>query len=244
MEIDSDASVCAHCQRDLILYSPIARRCSRTERGFDALSKSLGEVDFGPASAIVGSVVLAFLFDYISWSAFASGWIGVLFESLAVLAPFFAAIVLGRFSGRTGTKACSFVGIIAGIGGFAAHIMVWAFGALQSEYNQCIDFMNHVTNENCRATSLFPTHRYISLITYPAAGALLFVSGHAFGRMLAPSPFQRWTAEGDLASRAGQDQTLKRGLVAAMGVLTAVLPKAIDYLIELKHASNLPGVGH
>lgn len=240
MEVDADAVVCGHCQRDLILYQPISQRCTRIEKGLDSLNKSLGEVDFGPASAIVGSVVLAFLFDYISWTAFASGWTGVVFESLAVLAPILAAILLGRFSGRTGPAACSAVGIIAGLGGFAVHLIVWAFGSLQAAYNDCSAFVNHTANKRCSVTNLFPAHWYVSLVTYPLAGALLFVSGHAFGRMLSPSPFQRWMNEKDHAS-TNEHQLLNRSLVAVTGVLTAVLPKLVDYLIEMRHPGLLGG---
>lgn len=237
MDVDIEATVCGHCQRDLVLYSPISQRCARTERGLTALHDSLGEVDFGPSSAIVGSIVLAFLLDYASWLPFASGWIAVPFESLAVLAPFFAAIVLGRFSGRISPIACSAVGIIAGLGGFAAHVIVWSFGALHSSYSDCISALNHMLTSSCKATVLLPSHWYVSAISYPAAGALLFISGHAFGRTLAPSPFQKWIADKSLGG-AEKNQTLRRSVEVVIGVLTAVLPRLIEFLLGANHGTN------
>src|ERR1700758_5573667 len=97
MEADPEATVCGHCQSDLRSYLPIAKRCTRTELGLAALHESLGDVDVGPASAIVGSIVFAFLSDYISWWPFADGLIALPFQTLAVLAPFLAAILLGKF---------------------------------------------------------------------------------------------------------------------------------------------------
>jgi hypothetical protein len=227
--VDDEATVCGSCQRDLILFAPIAKSCARTQRGLTALQESLGQVDAGPASAIVASIVLAFSFDYISWLPFANGWIEVPFQALGVLAPIFAAIVLGVFSGGLSTTACSVVGVIAGFGGFAAHVFVWAFGALQSAYTGCA--LNGAPAQNCDTPDLLPSHWYISVITYPIAGALLFISGHALGRLLARSPFQKWKA-GDEPVRAERNQSLSRILEAVIGVLTAVLPKLIEHLIE------------
>jgi hypothetical protein len=229
-DVDDGATVCAFCQRDLILYSPIAKSCARTERGLTALQESLGQVDVGPASAIVASIVLAFSFDYVSWLPFASGWIQVPFQALGVLAPIFAAIVFGIFSGAISTTACSALGIIAGFGGFAAHVFVWAFGALQSAYTGCA--LNGSPNQSCDTPDLLPSHWYLSIITYPVAGALLFISGHAFGRMqVVQSPFQKWKA-GDESVSAEQNQSLPRIIEVVIGVLTAVLPKLIEFLLE------------
>jgi len=231
-DVDDGASVCASCQRDLTLYAPIAKCCARTERGLSALQESLGQVDVGPASAIVASIVLAFAFDYVSWLPFASGWIEVPFQALGVLAPIFAAVVLGMFSGAISTAACSAFGIVAGFGGFAAHVLVWAFGALQSAYTGCA--LNGSPNQSCATTDLLPPHWYLSVITYPAAGALLFISGHAFGRRLEQSPFQKWKAGAESVS-AERKQSLPGIMEAVIGVLTAVLPKLIEFLLEPSH---------
>lgn len=228
-DVDHQATVCGYCQRDLGLYSSIAERCARTERGLTALRKHSGEVDIGPANAIVASIVLAFLFDYISWMPFASGWTEIPFQALGVIAPVFAAIVLGRFSGRTGTTGCFAIGMTAGFGGFVAHVFVWAFGALQSGYTECVA-VNGALNQSCDTPGLLPAHWYLSAITYPAAGALLFISGHAFGRRLR-SPLQKWRA-GDEVGSAEQEQNFGgRILEALIGVLTAVLPKVIEFLV-------------
>ena len=237
-DVDHEATVCGYCQRDLGLYSSIAERCARTERGLTALRKHSGEVDIGPATAIVASIVLAFLFDYISWMPFANSWIELPFQALGVIAPVFAAIMLGRFSSRTSTTGCFAIGMTAGFGGFVAHVFVWAFAALQS-YTDCVS-PDGGSGQNCAMPGLLPAHWYLSAITYPAAGALLFISGHAFGRRLR-SPLQKWRA-GDEVGSAEQDQNLGgRNLEALIGVLTAVLPKVIEFLVTNNATSVVSG---
>jgi hypothetical protein len=230
MEVNIEATVCGHCQSDLRLYMPIAKRCSRTEQGLAALYESLGRIDVGPASAIVGSIVLAFLSDYISWWPFADGLIALPFQTLAVLAPFFASILLGKFSGRASTIGCAALGAIAGLGGFAVHLMVWAFGALQSAYNACAATANHATNAQplCMTTNLYPPHWYVSALTYPIAGALLFISGHALGRKFGPAPFAKWVDQ----LETGTDTKLRPVLETVIGLLTAVLPKLVEYWLD------------
>jgi hypothetical protein len=153
---------------------------------------------------------------------------------LAVLAPFIAAIVLGKFSGRTSNISCVTAGIIAGFGGLSAHFIVWAFGSLQDAYNKCV--VNHA-GSSCGPTGLLPPHWYVSAITYPVAGALLFVSGHAFGRILWPSPFQKWL-DGKNIGNTELGLNFRRILEATIGILTAVIPKLIEYAIDASHASK------
>lgn len=171
-EISDQALVCPHCTRDLILFRPIAARCSRAEQNLLNASLSMRSADVAPTVAFASSVLLAFFFDLISWQPFADGR-DTIWQVLSVVSPFFAALGLGAFSPRLKSGSYMALGLVSGVAGFAQQILVWPVGALQSAYNH-----------NSCCAPFHPKYWYVSFLVYSVVGILLFLSGSTFGLAL------------------------------------------------------------
>ena len=202
-DVSGEALVCPHCQMDLILYQPIAKRCTETELQFKHLYEKIGPIEIGPGSVIVASITVAFLSDYISWLPFAQDWKALPFQSLAIIAPIIAGLLLGWQRYRMTRFGAIANGVIAGLGGFATHIMVWSFCKLQSANDDCIDAMHGVKGGVCHKTALLPPHWYVSAFTYPIVGACLLYSGQTLGRRIGSAPSSDWDAD-ELPSLGGK----------------------------------------
>lgn len=225
VDVDDEALVCPHCQQDLIFYQPIAKRCTEAESKFRKLYDKVSPVGIGPGSVIVASVTVAFLSDYISWLSFADGWKALPFQSLAVLAPIFAGLLLGRLRYRMTTFGAMANGAIAGLGGFGAHVMVWAFGKLQSANSDCIDAMARVKDSFCHKTELLPPHWYVSALTYPIVGAFLLYSGHNLGRKIGSAPSSDWNDDEQPSGGRAILDTIAT-------VISALLINVIDHYLK------------
>ena len=55
-----------HCQKDLVLYQPVAERCTKAERTVQKFCETLGPLEIGPGAVIAASITISFLSDYIS----------------------------------------------------------------------------------------------------------------------------------------------------------------------------------
>ena len=224
LDLNDEAVVCPHCQKDLILYQPIAKRSTDTELKLKKLYEKMGPVEIGPGSVVVFSITIAFLSDYISWLSFADGWKALPFQSLAVLAPMLAGLLLGWQRHRMTRFGAMANGTIAGLGGFATHVMVWAFGKLQSANSDCIDAMARMKSEFCHKTELLPPHWYVSALTYPIVGAFLLYSGQILGRKIGSAPSSDWD---DDEQQSGGSGII--GLIAAL--IVAILSRLWEHYV-------------
>jgi hypothetical protein len=178
--ISSKAIVCAFCQRDLALFSPIFERLSRTEKQVRDLKRNipshgLQPTDMAPTIALFSSILMAFLFTWIDWQPIAGkqydDW---LLQSLAVASPFIAAFGLGTFSPGAQRSVYVLLGIIAGCAGFVQMLFLYAIGRAHdaivlADKTKSVYVMAH------------PSRWYLSLLIYPVSGGLLFLSGGVIG---------------------------------------------------------------
>jgi hypothetical protein len=167
-EISREAVVCRACNRDLTLFIPILEKMSAVGETLTELYAEFetirGKLSPIRAQAIVITIFFAMslslssLFYWISWQWWATNdkpW-----QILSLAAPFPASLWLGALSVRLPLKSSLLLGIFAGLGGFAFHLLIY-----------------------CNLSSDLPVFPYwlLPLAAWLVAGVLLCASGRTLG---------------------------------------------------------------
>jgi hypothetical protein len=236
-QVNVAALECPYCHKDLVVFAAISARLCRLDQSVEAVQSvdrttvpSLEPAFVAPVVGFAASVLFALLFDYMNWQPFAQGWIELLLEILSTLAPLFAALIIGLLFPRIPKFQCYTLGLAAGAGGFAVHLLVWVIGHLESALPDC------VASHSCDA-ALLPSHWYVALLIYPLAGFLVFPTGAAWGEQIRDRRTRKRTAR-----EAPEDRPEPASLPshvsalpveALIGFAGAVAPPLIDYFLKL-----------
>jgi hypothetical protein len=174
-EILDEAVVCRFCQRDLLSLKPILARLSSVEQENSKLrviveicARSSRSADVGPTIAFATSFLLTFLFTWISWEPFVGNKFDWGWHSLSIASPFFAFFGLGFFGRRLPPSYFWLLGLTAGSIGFVELLLIYALCTAKEAIIQLVPFRS-------------PPYWYVSLVTYPLAGAFLSFWGGVIG---------------------------------------------------------------
>lgn len=233
-QVNVAALECPYCHKDLVVFAAISARLARTEESVQSVLRttvrSLEPAFVAPVVGFAASVLFALLFDYMNWQPFAQGWIELLLEMLSTLAPLFAAVIIGLLFPRIPKFQCYALGLAAGAGGFAVHLLVWVLGHLESALPDC------VASHSCDA-ALLPAHWYVAMVIYPLAGFLVFPTGAAWGEHIRDRRTRKRTvreAPEDHHEPASLPSPVSALPVEALiGFAGAVAPPLIDYFLKL-----------
>lgn len=240
-QINVAALECPFCHKDLVVFAAISARLDHLDQSVEAvqsvlrtsarsLEPALNPAFVAPVIGFAASVLFALLFDYMNWQPFAQGWIELLLEVLSTLAPLFAAVTIGLLFPRIPKFQCYTLGLAAGAGGFAVHLLVWVIGHLESALPDC------VASHSCDA-ALLPAHWYVAMLIYPLAGFLVFPTGAAWGEYIRNRRARKQTApevSEDRIERVPSPALASAlPLEALIGFAGAVAPPLIDYFLKL-----------
>jgi hypothetical protein len=233
-QINVAAHECPFCHKDLVVFAALCSRLSHVEQSVESVLhtavRSLEPAFVAPVVGFAASVLFALLFDYMNWQPFAQGWIELLLEMLSTLAPLFAAITIGLLFPRIPKFQCYALGLAAGAGGFAVHLLVWVLGHLESALPDC------VASHSCDA-ALLPAHWYVAMLIYPLAGFLVFPTGAAWGEQLRHRRTRTRTVPETPDDNHEPESVPSRvsalPVEALIGFAGAVAPPLIDYFLKL-----------
>jgi hypothetical protein len=240
-QINVAALECPFCHKDLVVFAVISARLARLDQSVETVQSGLrmAALSLEPtpnsalAAPVIGfaaSVLFALLFDYMNWQPFAQGWIELLLEMLSTLAPLFAAVIIGLLFPRIPKFQCYALGLAAGAGGFAVHLLVWVIGHLESALPDC------VASHSCDA-ALLPSHWYVAMLIYPLAGFLVFPTGAAWGEHLRHRRTRKQTIPETSEDRPElpplPSSVSALPVEALIGFAGAVAPPLIDYFLKL-----------
>jgi hypothetical protein len=237
-QINVAALECPFCHKDLVIFAAVSGRLASAEESVQSvlrttvrsLEPALNPASVAPVVGLAASVLFALLFDYMNWQAFAQGWIELLLEVLSTLAPLFAAVIIGSLFPRIPKFQCYVLGLAAGAGGFAIHLLVWVIGHLESALPDCI------ASHSCDP-ALLPSHWYVAIIIYPLAGFLVFPTGAAWGEHIRHRRTRKRTLK-ELSEDRREPAALPTPISALpvealIGFAGAVAPPLIDYFLKL-----------
>jgi len=188
----------------------------------------IGPKDLAPTIALFSSVLLAFLFSWVDWQPIANkqydDWI---LQSLSIASPFFAALGLGVFR-KVSRPAYLLLGFVAGCGGFAQMLVLYALGRL--------DRSLAVGNAHGGYTIALPADWYVSLLCYPIVGSVCCLVGGMLGGNFALLGSRK--AQGDDSNTTpnpGMPSWLQKVLVTFLtAVATAFAGKLVNAVFGIK----------
>lgn len=221
LEIKDGAIACHHCHRDLAFFRPFFEKVAELKQEVVNAAKSKPEAmktdEIALSQSIIKnacfalgfSVFLAFSLYWLTWTLHTSPVEDKIMNFFSGFAPFFAALLLGRYSPRISRLAYAILGLFAGFFGYVAMLLVYA--------------TNNQGKLNPDPIILFFTYTLTGIVSFLGAG---YLGERLGGKYVQKQPVSQETKGWiDLKSLTQLTKTLSVVGPILSGMLSIVLPQ-------------------